>query len=171
MSPPARKPLPESWLAEADLATGQLPAGRERFEHAWALASELGGPCWEGAAGQGLGRIACREGRVPAGIRLLEEARRRAASFSDTYVWIEAYALAELASAAVAAGHRRAREWVEDLISLTARTGMRELAVRAYLLCADLGDRSALDSAAILVAEVENPALSRRIEGLRAVAA
>jgi hypothetical protein len=167
----AFEPWPESWLAEADLATGQLPAGRERFEHAWALASELGDPCWEGAAGQGLGRIACQEGRVSVGIRLLEEARRRAASFSDTYVWIEAYALAELAAAAVAAGHRRAREWVEDLISLTARTGMRELAVRAYLLRAELGDRSALDSAAILAAEVENPALTRRIESLRAVAA
>ena len=167
----AFEPWPESWLAEADLATGQLPAGRERFEHAWALASELGDPCWEGAAGQGLGRIACQEGRVSVGIRLLEEARRRAASFSDTYVWIEAYALAELAAAAVAAGHRHAREWVEDLISLTARTGMRELAVRAYLLRAELGDRSALDSAAILAAEVENPALTRRIESLRAVAA
>ena len=167
----AFEPWPESWLAEADLATGQLPAGRERFEHAWALAAELGDPCWEGAAGQGLGRIACQEGRVSVGIRLLEEARRRAASFSDTYVWIEAYALTELAAAAVAAGHRRAREWVEDLISLTARTGMRELAVRAYLLRAELGDRSALESAAILAAEVENPALARRIEGLRAIAA
>jgi DNA-binding SARP family transcriptional activator len=165
----AFEPWPESWLAEADLAGGELPAGRERFEHAWALASELGDPCWEGAAGQGLGRIACREGRVPAGLRLLEEARRRAASFPDAYVWVEAYALAELASAAIAAGHARAREWVEDLSSLTARTGMRELAVRAYLLRADLGDRSALDSAAILVAEVENPALRARIQALRAV--
>jgi hypothetical protein len=163
--------LPESWLAEADLAAGELPAGRERFEHAWALASELGDPCWEGAAGQGLGRIACQEGRVPTGLRLLEAARRRAASFPDAYVWVEAYALAELASAAVDAGHRRAREWVEDLTSLTARTGMRELAVRAYLLRAELGDRSALDSAAILVAEVENPALRDRVQGLRAAVA
>jgi DNA-binding SARP family transcriptional activator len=167
----AFEPWPESWLAEVDLAGGKLPAGRERFEHAWALASELGDPCWEGAAGQGLGRIACQEGQVPAGLRLLEEARRRAASFPDAYVWVEAYALAELASAAVEAGHRRARAWVEDLTSLTARTGMRELAVRAYLLCSDLGDRSALDSAAILVAEVENPALRDRIQGLRAAVA
>ena len=164
----AFEPWPESWLAEADLAGGELPAGRERFEHAWALASELGDPCWEGAAGQGLGRIACLDGQVPAGLRLLEEARRRAGSFADAYVWVEAYALAELASAAVAAEHRRARDWVEDLTSLAARTGMRELAVRAYLMRADLGDRSALDSAAILVAEVENPALRRRIEALRA---
>jgi DNA-binding SARP family transcriptional activator len=167
----AFEPWPESWLAEVDLAGGELPAGRDRFEHAWALASELGDPCWEGAAGQGLGRIACLEGQVPTGLRLLEEARRRAGSFPDAYVWVEAYALAELASAAVEAGHRRARDWVEDLTSLGARTGMRELAVRAYLLRADLGDRSALESAAILVAEVENPALRLRIEGLRAAVA
>ena len=60
---------------------------------------------------------------MPAGLRFLEEARRRAASFPDGYVWVEAYALMQLASAAVEAGHRRAREWVEDLASLTARTG------------------------------------------------
>jgi len=166
----AFEPWPESWLAEADLAGGELPAGRDRFEHAWGLASELGDPCWEAAAGQGLGRIACQEGRAPTGLRLLEEARRRAGSFPDAYVWVEAYALAGLAAAAVEAGHRRARAWVEDLTSLAARTGMRELAVRAYLLRADLGDRSSLDSAAILVAEVENPALRDRIEGLRAAA-
>jgi hypothetical protein len=86
-------------------------------------------------------------------------------------VWVEAYALAELASASVEAGHRRAREWVEGLTSLTARTGIRELAVRAYVLRADLGDPNALDSAAILVAEVENPALRGRIQDLRAAVA
>jgi hypothetical protein len=43
---------------------------------------------------------------------------------------------------------------------------MRELAVRAYLLRADLGDGSALVSAQILAAEVENPALQRRIKDL-----
>jgi len=83
-------------------------------------------------------------------------------------VWVEAYALAKLASAAVVAGHRGAREWVEDLASLAARTGMRELAVWAYLLRGDLGDPSSAESAAILVAEVENPALRDRIQGLRA---
>lgn len=78
--------------------------------------------------------------------------------------------MAALASAAVEAGHRRAREWVEDLFSLSARTGMREFAVKAYLLRADLGDRSSLDAAAILVEEVENPMLRARIASLRATA-
>lgn len=166
----AFEPWPEAWLAEVDIARGELTAGRERFEHAWALACELGDPCWEGASGQGLGRIACLDGEGPAGLRLLEDARLRAASFPDAYIWIEAYALSALASAAVKAGHRRAREWVEDLFSLSARTGMREFAVRAYLLRADLGDLSSLDSAAVLVAEVENPVLRARIASLRATA-
>ncbi len=43
---------------------------------------------------------------------------------------------------------------------------MRELAVRAYLLRSDLGDSSALESAQILAAEVENPALQRRVRDL-----
>jgi DNA-binding SARP family transcriptional activator len=161
----AFEPWPESWLADAELASGDLAAGRERFEHAWALACELGDPCWEGAAGQGLGRIACLEGEVPRGLRLLEEARRRAGSLPDAYVWVQAYALAELASAAVEGGHRHAREWVEDLASLTARTGMRELAVRACLLRVALGDTASLDSAGVLIAEVENPALHELVEG------
>jgi DNA-binding SARP family transcriptional activator len=164
----AFEPWPESWLADTELAGGELGAGRERFEHAWALACELGDPCWEGAAGQGLGRIACLDGEVPRGLRLLEEARRRAGSLSDTYVWVQAYALAALASAAVEAGHRHAREWVEDLSVLAARTGMREFGVRACLMRSELGGRSSLDSAAALVAEVENPVLRERVQGLRA---
>jgi DNA-binding SARP family transcriptional activator len=166
----AFEPWPESWLADAELASGELGAGRERFEHAWALACELGDPCWEGAAGQGLGRIACLAGEVPRGLRLLEEARRRAGSLPDAYLWVQAYALAELASAAVEGGHRHARAWVEDLSSLTARTGMRELAVRACLLRGALGDARSLDSALVLIAEVENPALRERVEELRAAA-
>jgi tetratricopeptide (TPR) repeat protein len=82
----AFEPWPESWLAEAELAAGEIPAGRDRFEHAWALASELGDPCWEGTAGQGLGRIACLEGEVAGGLRMLEEARRVAGSYPDAYV-------------------------------------------------------------------------------------
>jgi len=47
---------------------------------------------------------------------------------------------------------------------------MRELAVRACLLRAALGDARSLDSALVLIAEVENPALRERVEELRAAA-
>jgi DNA-binding SARP family transcriptional activator len=164
----AFEPWPESWLAEAELAAGEIPAGRNRFEHAWALACELGDPCWEGAAGQGLGRIACLEGEVGEGLRMLEQARRVAGSYPDAYVWVEAYALAQLASAAIESADRRAGRWIEDLSLLAARTGMRELGVRAWLLRARSGDSRSLESAAVLAAEVDNPALSAQVQTLRA---
>jgi hypothetical protein len=85
-------------------------------------------------------------------------------------VWVQAYALAELASAAIESDDRRGRRWVEDLSSLAARTGMRELAVRAWLLRARLGDSGALESAAVLAAEVENPVLRLRVAEHAAVA-
>jgi DNA-binding SARP family transcriptional activator len=158
-------PWPEAWLADTEIASGDLEMGRERFEHAWAMACELGDPCWEGISGQGMGRIACLTGEVPAGLRVLEEARRRAGSLPDAYIWVQAYALAELAAAAVAARHRHAHEWVADLSALAARTGMREFGVRACLFGAALGDERALDSARVLVGEVENPALRDQAEG------
>jgi DNA-binding SARP family transcriptional activator len=164
----AFEPWPESWLAEVELAAGEIPAGGNRFEHAWALACELGDPCWEGTAGQGLGRIACLNGDVAAGLRMLEQSRRVAASYPDTYVWVEAYALAQLAAAAIEFADRRAGRWIEDLSLLAARTGMRELAVRAWLLRAGLGDSRSLEPAAVLAAEVENPALSAQVGTLRA---
>jgi hypothetical protein len=100
---------------------------------------------------------------------MLEEARRVAASYPDAYVWVEAYALAGLASAAIETEDRRARQWIEDLSSLAARTGMRELTVRAWLLQARLGDSRSLESAAVLAAEVENPALRLQVEERAAV--
>jgi hypothetical protein len=57
--------------------------------------------------------------------------------------------------------------------SHAARGADRHERVRdpAYLLRAELGDPNALDAAAILVAEVENPARRGCIEDLRAAAA
>jgi DNA-binding SARP family transcriptional activator len=167
----AFEPWPESWLGEVDLAAGDLGSARDRLEHAWALGCELGDPCWQGMAGQGLGRLAVAEGDVPGGLRVLEEARRRAASFPDGYVWGEVYVLASIASVGVETLHRRAPDWVADLASVSARTGIRELAVTACLLRADGGDPRALEAAKVLVAEVENPALQRRVDSHRVVAA
>jgi DNA-binding SARP family transcriptional activator len=166
----AFEPWPESWLAEVHLAAGDVDAARDGFEHAWALGCELGDPCWQGMAGQGLGRVALRDDDEPGGLRWLEEARRRAALFPDGYVWGEGYVLATLASIGVDVGHRRAPEWVADLTSMSGRTGIRELGVTAALLRAALGDRRSLDAAKVLVAEVENPALHGRVDALREAA-
>lgn len=55
-----------------------------------------------------------------------------------------------------------AQRWIGDLEALATRTGMRELATRAYLHRARLGDRAAAEAARVLAAEIDNPALLSR---------
>jgi DNA-binding SARP family transcriptional activator len=155
---------PEAWLAEVQLLEGDLENARRRMERAFALACEFRDPCWEGLSGRGLGLIEAREGNIPGALRRLEEARQAAARTTDCYVWVEAYALEALAGVAVRAGSSRSREWVEDLRSLAARTGMQEMAVKAYLYRFEMGDRDALDGARVMADEIQNPVLKAAVE-------
>jgi hypothetical protein len=50
---------------------------------------------------------------------------------------------------------------IEALTRLAARTGMRELVVRAQVHRAQLGDPRARDAARLLGSEIDNPALDR----------
>jgi hypothetical protein len=142
-------PWPEAWLAEVDLAEGDPDKAQRGLEHSFALGCELNDPCWEGLSARGLGVLACRDGKTARGLRMLEDARRRSARIPCAYVWVQAYALAALAEAAVEAENSRADEWIGDLASIAGRTGMREFAVKAALLRVDRGDRAAAEAAVI----------------------
>jgi hypothetical protein len=48
--------------------------------------------------------------------------------------------------------------------ALASRTGMRELVVRAMVHAAALGDDGDATAAALLAADIENPALHRLLE-------
>ena len=56
--------------------------------------------------------------------------------------------------------HDRAAPLVVTLATLAARCDMRELVVRAHLHRSRLGDRTALASARLLGADIDNPALA-----------
>jgi hypothetical protein len=77
---------------------------------------------------------------------------------------LRAYVLDALCAVSVAAKHPTAGRWVADLSTLTGRSGMRELSVRAYLYRRDLGDAAATDVARVLAVGVENPHLHQLIE-------
>lgn len=162
-------PWPEAWLAEVQLLEGDVNGARKRVERAFALAYELRDPCWEGLAGRCLGLVDGHEGDVAGALRRLEEARQRAARTTDCYVWVEAYALEALAGVAVQAGSSRAAGWVEDLRSLAARTGMPEMAAKAYLYKFEMGDVSALEGARVMAAETDNSALAATLEAKASV--
>lgn len=152
-------PLPEALLGDVDLAEGRTDAAAAAYEHAHALSLQLGDPCWEGIATRGLGLVADRRGDTEEALRLVSEARVRCVRLPDAWLWVEGYCLDALCTLAIEQRRPQANRWVSDLEALATRTGMHELAVRAYLHRARLGDPVAEDAARVLAAEVDNRVL------------
>jgi hypothetical protein len=152
-------PLPEVLLADVDLAEGRVREAAGGYEHAHALAVQLGDPCWEGYAMRGLGMLAARTGELDSAVQLVSAARTRCVRLPDAHQWVEGYCLDALCAIAVEQELPQAAQWSRDLASLAARYGMRELVARAYRHLARLGDPSAAEAARVLAAEVDNPAL------------
>jgi hypothetical protein len=131
----------------------------ERFEHAFALGCQLGDPCWEGIAGRGLGRVAIARGEPQRAVEILLDAMARSVRLPDAYLWGKGYALDLLCGLAVAHAMPHASAWIDELQSLAARSGMRELTVRSLLHRAALGDKASGAVARLLASEIDNPAL------------
>ena len=156
---------PTAWLAEVALREGSISAAAEMFSHAHALALEVADPCWETLASRGLGLVAASNGD-PAAARWLHDAPIACRRLTDTYIWVEAYAMAAEAGHAVATGQANSAVLVERLDELAATHGMREFQAEAALLRASAGLPGALEAARSHVAGVDNPALVRRLAGL-----
>ena len=156
----ALTPWPASLLADVQFATGDVDGAAERYEHSFALGCQLCDPCWEGIAARGLGRVAARRGDPQKALEWFLEARRRTTRLPDAYRWLDGYILDALCDFGVANGIVEAPGWIEELAALAARSGMRELAVRAYLHRGRRGDDSALAAAQVLATGIDNPALA-----------
>ncbi|HVD22840.1 MAG TPA: BTAD domain-containing putative transcriptional regulator [Lapillicoccus sp.] len=156
-------PLPEALLADVDLVEGNVEAASAAYEHAHALALQLGDPCWEGLGARGMGLVAAHRGDAATALQWVAEARHRCVRLPDAYLWVEGYCLDALCSLALDQQRAEASQWIHDMQALAARTGMRELVARAYAHQGKLGDQAAIDAARVLAAEVDNPDL-RRLE-------
>jgi DNA-binding SARP family transcriptional activator len=152
-------PWPQSLRAEVDLLRGDVDAAAERFEHAFALGCQIGDPCWEGIAGRGLGHVAIVRGETQRAIETLSDTITRCVRLPDAYLWGKGYALDVLCGLAVSEGMAKAPGWVDEMHSLAARSGMRELTVRSYLHRAALGYKASGAAARMLVDEVDTPVL------------
>ena len=168
----AFRPWPESFRAEIDLHMGDVDSAEARFEHAFALGCQVGDPCWESIAVRGLGLAAAARGDITKALELLLDAPRLCRRLPDTYLWIEAYGLEALCAVAFDSGVEGIGRWIDELESITARRGMRELLLRATVYRARLGEPGALDAARSLAGQIDNPALGDLIASaeLRAVA-
>ncbi|MBC6457836.1 tetratricopeptide repeat protein [Actinomadura sp. HBU206391] len=159
-------PWPQTLRAELDLYAGDHDGAADGLEQAWTLACQLNDPCWEGMAARGLGLLNTDRGDHVAATVWLTEAAVRSNRVTDRYQWVHAHVLDSAIT--VSLDHDepdRARPLVATLASLAARCDMRELVVRAHLHRFRLGDESALASARLLGADIDNPALSRLLAG------
>lgn len=152
-------PLPESLLADVDLAEGHIDAAAASYEHAYQLSLQLGDPCWEGLAARGIGLVAERRGDTEGAINWVTRARTRCVRLPDAWLWVEAYCLDALCTLGIEHHHPDTARWIGDLEVLAARTGMREMVARAYFHRERLGSTAAGAAARVLAAEVDNPAL------------
>ena len=154
------RPWAEIMLAEVELMTGRADAASARLDTAYELACRLGDPCWEGMGARAIGLLHQAAGDLELARDWFAEARRRSSRVSDRYVWVYAHSLDAAAGVAIELGDPEARELVSELTEVSARSGMRELVVRARIHAGRLGDPGALEAARMLAAEIDNPALA-----------
>jgi len=155
---------PEALLGEVWVRMGDLDRASERFEHAFALGTQVNDACWEAYGVRGSGLLLAARGDLTGAIKAMDDALTRCARQRDTHLWLRAYVMDALCAVAVTAHHPTASRWVSDLGSIAGRSGMREFSVHSYLYRREMGDASASDAARVLSVEVENPHLVELIE-------
>ncbi|MEO3809240.1 BTAD domain-containing putative transcriptional regulator [Sphaerisporangium sp. B11E5] len=159
-------PWPLALRAELDLTAGDADSAAEALERSWTLGCQLGDPCWEGMAARVLALLHTTLGDDDTASRWHTEALSRATRVTDRYQWLHAHVLDTVITALLKQGDpEAARPLVATLSSLAARCDMRELIVRAHVHRGHLGDPTALASARLLAAGIDNPALRPLLAG------
>ena len=156
----AFRPWPEALRGEVSLRAGNQRRAAEDLDHAFRLACRLGDPCWEAMAVRLAGLLAAERSDLSAAREHFVDALGRVTRVSDAYTWVHAHILDSFATLAVATDDRDALATVDRLAALAERSGLRELIVRARLHRARLGDPASAETARVLAAEIDNPALS-----------
>ncbi len=162
----ALMPWPQSLRAQCLAAAGQWLAARDDAEQAYALACQLGDPCWEGMAGRALALLALHEGDGSAAQDWIADARRRCDRLPDRYVWVSGYvALGQLE---ITASHRP--DLVLPLANRLYREALRadlpEFIAWAVVYQAEAGDAASVPLARTLAGQVASPALQARAAAL-----
>ncbi len=153
-------PWPQALLGQVLLSQGDLPAASDSLEQSFARACQIGDPCWEGISARGLALVTEASGDADRAIAGLLDARSRCNRLADPYVWLDVHILDALCEMGRRHGHPQTPAWAVEMRDRAARTGMRELTVRAMLHGAALGSRGDAAMAALLAGDIENPELA-----------
>jgi DNA-binding SARP family transcriptional activator len=159
-------PWPESLRAEVHRTEGRAEVAADQYAHAFALACQLGDPCWEGIAARGSGLVQADAGDLRSALRWLEDGVVRCTRWPDAYQWVSAYVLDATCEVTIAAGQPGAARWVDRLAGMAARGGMREFIVRSHVHRARLGQPGAVEAATLAAADLENPVIADLVGAL-----
>ncbi len=159
-------PWPESVRADIDLEEQAVDTAKERFGHAFALACQIGDPCWEGMAARGLALTEAKSGNLEQARTWIDDAYLRCTRWPDAHQWVRASILDVTCGVAIDTNDKRAPELVERLATLTARTDLRLLVVHAQVHAARLGQPGALEAATTGAAALDNPVLTELVQAV-----
>ncbi len=159
-------PWPQALRAHCLAVAGDWAGAREDAEQAYALACQLGDPCWEGMAGRALALLALHEGDAGAASEWIIDARRRCDRLPDRYVWVSGFvAQGQLE---IAARHQPelvlplARRLHADAV----RMDLPEFIAWALVYQAEAGDLPNLGLIQGLASHITNPVLQARAAAL-----
>jgi hypothetical protein len=122
------RPWPESLRAEAALRCGQLDRADQMFQKAYALARNFEySPCWESAAGRGLGLVAAANGAVDRAVSWLDDAYGRCAGLRHIPMGAP-----QRAGLPVRTGHRQRHVGSTSLVGRVSRSRRAGSACTAF---------------------------------------
>jgi DNA-binding SARP family transcriptional activator len=160
----AFRPMPQALRASCLTEAGQFDEAHGEAEEAFAMACELGDPCWEGLAGRALAVNALRTGDPAAATAWIADARQRCDRVPDRYVWVSGYLA--LTQVEITAGVRPdlVGTLAADLRRYALRFDLPEFLTWALVYQAESGDRGA--AAAITAGTITDPLLRARAAAL-----
>ena len=162
-------PWPQALHGQTQLALNDVSRAADTLQQAFARACQVGDPCWEGMAARGLALLAEAKGETKLAFATLSDARARCNRLADPYVWLDVYILDAQCDLGRRHGHPDTKQWADTMRELASRTGMRELTARAMLHTAAIGNDGDATAAALIAAEINNPALDQLVDTARSV--
>jgi hypothetical protein len=162
----AFRPWPQTLRAFCLTEAGRFDDAQREAEDAFAMACELGDPCWEGMAGRALAVNALRTGDATAAVSWIADARQRCDRVPDRYVWVSGYlALAQLEITA-SVRPELVGPLAGKLRGHAVRFDLPEFLAWALVHQAEAGDRDA--AAGLAVESIADPLLRARAAAVAA---
>ena len=128
------RPLPEAFLAQALIGVGAYDEAKGLAQTSFALACEIGDPCWEGLGAYALAMAALVDGQSEEARDRLEDGFLRATRVSDGWSWLNGYILAELCSVLIDVEPDEARARLSELDAIAQPSNMTYLIERSAAL-------------------------------------